>query len=118
MPESVLLPRHRAVVVGSSAGGVKALRVLLSALPAQFPLPIAIVQHMAPDSDDGLAQLLDWQCRIEVREAQEREALRPGHAYLAPANYHLLIEADASFSLSTEAPVCCARPAIDPLFES
>lgn len=110
--------RHRAVVIGSSAGGVHALKVLLASLPDHFPLPIAMVQHLAPQSGNTLADLLDSQCRIRVREAQEGEAMRPGHAHLAPANYHLLIENDATFSLSTEPPVCCARPSIDVLFES
>lgn len=116
--ESAASRRYRAVVIGSSAGGLHALKQVLAALPADFPLPIAIVQHLDAQSGDSLALLLDGHSRIQVREAAEREILQAGSAYLAPANYHLLIESDASLSLSTEAPVCCARPSIDVLFES
>ncbi len=110
--------RFRAVVLGASAGGLHALQLLLASLPEDFPLPIAMVQHLAPQSGDTLVRLLQSQARIRVRQAAEREPLRAGTAYLAPADYHLLIEADASFSLSTEPAVCCARPSIDVLFET
>jgi two-component system, chemotaxis family, protein-glutamate methylesterase/glutaminase len=105
------------VVVGTSLGGLCALKVLLAALPRGFPLPTAIVQHREPAADDGLAQLLGSQAALPVSEPYDKERLEPGHVYLAPANYHLLVE-PGRLALSTEAPVNHARPSVDVLFES
>jgi two-component system chemotaxis response regulator CheB len=108
----------RAIVIGVSAGGLRALQQILSVLPEDFPVPIAIVQHMAPDSNDYLSESLNRKCRIAVKQAEEKESLRPGTAYIAPANYHLMIERDLTFSLSIDARVNFARPAVDVLFET
>jgi two-component system chemotaxis response regulator CheB len=107
-----------AVVIGVSAGGMQALKTLLSALPASFRLPIAIVRHVEAQSDAYLAQYLDRACAVTVKEAGDKESLQPGTAYLAPAGYHLLIEPDRSFSLSVDEKVNYCRPAIDLLFAS
>jgi two-component system chemotaxis response regulator CheB len=104
--------------MGVSTGGVSALKMVLEALPADFPIPILVVTHITPDSDDGLAVLLDTLCAIRVKEADEQERLAPGTAYLAPANYHLLVERDGTLALSIDPPVNFARPAVDVLFES
>lgn len=111
-------PRFRAIVLGVSSGGVDALQRLLPALPAGFALPILIVIHIAPGSSEGLARLLDARTGIRVKEADEGELAAPGTAYLAPANYHLLVELDGRLGLSADAPVNCARPSVDVLFES
>ncbi len=108
----------KAVVVGCSAGGLNALRQLLGPLPSDFPLPIVVVAHVAPDSGSILAQLLDGACHLSVREAEEKMAVEPGHVYVGPPGYHLLVEEDASLSLSVDDRVCNVRPAIDILFES
>jgi two-component system chemotaxis response regulator CheB len=107
-----------AVVIGSSAGGIKALSTVLSALPSEFPLPIIIVQHLHPNSDSYLARILAAKSGLTVKQADEKEQIQPGVVYLAPPNYHLLIEEDRTFSLSVEGPVNFARPAVDVLFES
>lgn len=107
-----------AVVIGVSAGGMSALKVLLSALPALFPLPIVIVQHIDSHSDAYLAEYLNRVSALTVKEAEDKEIVRHGCVYLAPAGYHLLIEPDESFSLSVDEKVNYCRPAIDPLFES
>lgn len=104
--------------MGVSAGGMHALKVLLSALPASFPLPIAIVQHIQEHSDGYLSEYLNRACSMSVKEADDKETLQPGTAYLAPAGYHLLIEPDKSFSLSVDEKVHYCRPSIDVLFES
>jgi two-component system chemotaxis response regulator CheB len=109
---------YRLIVIGTSAGGIGALKALLGSLPASFPLPLLVVQHIAAAPDNGLARLLDGACALTVKEAEEREAIAPGVVYLAPPNYHLLVERDGTLALSTEAPVCYARPSIDLLFES
>jgi two-component system chemotaxis response regulator CheB len=109
---------YEAVVIGGSAGGLNALETVLRALPADFKLPIFIVLHRLPTADDLLSLTLQEICRLRVKEAVPFEAIEPGWVYLAPANYHLLIEPDKSLSLSVDAKVCFSRPAIDVLFES
>lgn len=109
---------YRAIVIGSSTGGMEALRIILEVLPKDFPVPILVTQHISPHSDNYLAKFLDNACKLSVREAEEKEKTIPGHVYLAPPNYHLLVEKDGSISLSVEARVSYARPSIDVLFES
>jgi two-component system chemotaxis response regulator CheB len=110
--------RYAAVVIGVSTGGVEALKVLLPALPASFPLPIAIVQHRDRRSDGFLADYLNARTRIAVSEAEDKEPFCAAHAYLAPAGYHLLIESDRSLSLTVDERVNYSCPSIDVLFES
>lgn len=110
--------RFQALVIGVSTGGVSALKLILGALPADFPIPVLVVTHITPDSDDGLAVLLDMLSSIRVKEADEQERMTPGTVYLAPANYHLLVERDGSLAFSIDAPVNFARPSVDVLFES
>ncbi len=109
---------YEAIVIGASAGGLQALKRVLTALPASFSFPIAIVQHIADHSECVMADLLDRASRIAVKEAEDKELLRPGTAYLAPPGYHLLIEPDRSISLSVDERVNYACPSIDVLFES
>jgi two-component system chemotaxis response regulator CheB len=109
---------YRAVVLGVSTGGVKALKLILPQLAADFPVPILIVSHISPEADDGLAVLLDDLSAIRVKEADEGEPAVAGTVYLAPANYHLLVERDGTLALSTDPPVSFARPSVDVLFES
>jgi two-component system chemotaxis response regulator CheB len=111
--------RHiKAVVIGVSTGGVVALKSLLGALPADFPVPVLIVSHIKPDSDDCLARLLNTLCTIRVKEADERETIAPGTVYLAPANYHLLVEKGGNLALSVDPIVNYARPSVDVLFDT
>ncbi|MFN2493702.1 MAG: chemotaxis protein CheB [Pyrinomonadaceae bacterium] len=105
------------VVVGTSTGGLKALQVLLSGLSAGFPVPIAIVQHRGVASESGLCEFLSQHSNLPVSEPEDKEMLLPGRAYLAPRDYHLLIE-NGSFALTIDRPVAYARPSIDVLFES
>lgn len=108
----------QAVVVGVSTGGVSALAKLLGQLPAEFPLPILIVQHIGPNAGSGLVKLLDERCLLRVKEADEQDEILPGTVYLAPANYHLLVEHGGFLSLSADPHVSFARPSVDVLFES
>ncbi len=105
------------IVVGTSLGGLNALAVLLRGLPPDFMLPMAIVQHRHKDSDRSLDAFLQEYCALPIGEVEDKAPIMPGHVYLAPADYHLLVEPDG-FALSTEAPVWYARPSIDVLFES
>jgi len=105
------------VVVGTSLGGLAALTHLLEALPANFPVPLAIVQHRGKSDDDALVRLLGSLTSLAVCEPNDKEPLEPGRVYLAPADYHLLIEREC-IALSTAPPRQFARPSIDLLFES
>jgi two-component system chemotaxis response regulator CheB len=105
------------VVIGASLGGFTALSTVLGGLPDDFPVPIAVAQHRAVQSGEPLKQSLQRHTPLRVREAQDKETLMPCHVYLAPSDYHLLVER-GSLALSTEAPVNSARPSIDVLFET
>ncbi|MBP1995645.1 chemotaxis protein CheB [Paenibacillus eucommiae] len=112
------MSRYEAVVIGVSAGGLKALSDVLSYLPRDYLLPVLIVQHLLDGSDNFLAEYLNEQTAVHVKEADEKELIRPGYVYLAPAGYHLLIEEDRTISLSVDPRVNYSRPSIDVLFES
>ena len=109
---------YRAVAVGVSMGGVEALRILLSGLPADFPLPLLIVHHISAAPGSNLATILNEHSALLVKEADTDEAVTPGTAYLAPPNYHLLVERDETLALSVDPPVNFARPSVDVLFSS
>jgi two-component system chemotaxis response regulator CheB len=105
------------IVIGTSMGGLAALETILSGLSREFTLPIAVVQHRGVLSSDRLAVTLRRHTHLGVHEAQDKEPIKPGCIYLAPPDYHLMVE-KGSFALSTEAPVLYARPSIDVLFQS
>lgn len=107
---------YRLVVIGTSLGGLTALEILLARLPAGFPVPVVIVQHRDVRSH-SLAPILQRSTRLRVREPQDKDPLNPGTVYLAPPDYHLLVDTEGC-ALSTDGPVCHARPSIDVLFES
>lgn len=108
----------QAIVIGVSTGGVRALKIVLGRLPANFPLPVLVVQHISADAGNGMAKLLNDLCRLHVKEADEQDVIVPGTVYLAPPNYHLLVEKNGMLSLSADPPVSFARPSVDVLFES
>ncbi len=110
-------PKPDLIVIGTSLGGLAALRAILERLHPGFEVPIAIVQHRHRDSDVKLADFLQQTTSFRIQEVEDKDEIQPGRIYLAPADYHLLVEAN-SFSLSTDAPICFARPSIDVLFES
>lgn len=88
------------VVVGTSLGGLHALTMLLADLPETFPLPIAIVQHRHKDANNTLSNYLQQQSSLPVAEAEDKEPIAPGRVYLAPADYHLLIELPCEWEFS------------------
>ena len=105
-----------AIVIGCSAGGLSALRILLEGLPIGLKAAVIIVAHTAPEGPSLLPELLALSCTLPVTEAVELEPALPGHVYIAPPNYHLLIESDFTFSFSVDERVCFVRPSIDVLF--
>jgi two-component system chemotaxis response regulator CheB len=105
------------VVIGASLGGLDALQLLLSGFPPGLPAAVAIVQHRLAGLESRLVVLLRKHSVLPVSEPEDKEPIRAGHVYLAPADYHLLVE-PGMFALSTEGPVNFARPSVDALFES
>jgi len=105
------------IAIGASGGGVHAVSAVLAGLPGDLPVPIVIAQHRGEESPTGLAATLGRRTAIRVVEATDKDASQPGHAYLAPPGYHLLVE-QGSLSLSTGEPARFSRPSIDVLFDS
>jgi two-component system chemotaxis response regulator CheB len=118
------LPRNRQpelIVIGCSLGGMHALHVILSNLTQSFCVPIAVAQHRHKQSNEGLPAYFRRETDLKVVDAEDKQWIEPGHVYLAPANYHLLIERNGvrgELSLSVDERVHYSRPSIDVLFES
>ena len=109
---------YELVVIGASWGGLKAVELLVSGLPADFPLPIVLAQHRDDDADETLlVKLLSRHTRLRVADAEDKTPLEAGTLLVCPAGYHALV-ADTSVELSVDAPVQFSRPSIDVLFES
>jgi two-component system chemotaxis response regulator CheB len=106
------------VVMGASWGGLAALRTVLGGLPSGFAAPVVVVQHRSAESHPTVfGELLGATTDLEVCEASDKRLLERGHVYLAPPDYHTLVEED-HLALSMEGAVGYARPSIDVLFES
>jgi two-component system, chemotaxis family, protein-glutamate methylesterase/glutaminase len=107
------------VTIGCSFGGLYALMDLLGSMTTDFPLPIVVVQHRSSDEFDEhrLAHVLSRYSALPVKDADHGESMRPGHVYLAPANYHLLVDG-GHFELTVDEAVQYSRPSVDVLFES
>jgi two-component system chemotaxis response regulator CheB len=106
------------VVIVTSVGGLDALSRIFSILPGDFPVPIAVVQHIAEDSPMLLADILKPRTELSVKWAEETDQLLPGTVYIAPPKFHLLVNAKGGFTLSDTPRVKFVRPSGDLLFES
>src|SRR5262245_9944040 len=106
------------IAIGTSLGGLNALLSVIRQLPGELPVPIVVVQHRGAVQATGFVDLLQRSTALTVVEAEDKTPLKPGVLFVAPADYHLLVEDRESLALSTEAPVRAARPSIDVLFES
>lgn len=107
-----------ALIIGGSAGSLDALLKMLPDLSAALPFPTILVLHRKPGKDNILTDLLAAKTSLNVKEIEEKETLMPATLYIAPPNYHLLIENDRSFSLDASEKVNFSRPSIDVTFES
>src|SRR5213594_1919266 len=106
------------VALAASAGGLTALSSVLADLPAGFPAGILVVQHLDPRHRSLMADILSRRTRLEVKQAEEGDCLAGGRVYIAPPNRHLLLNGDASLSLTQTELVHFVRPSADLLFES
>ena len=109
---------YKAVVIGGSAGSFQVFTKILSKIPKDFQLPIIIATHRLKHIRSGFVEALTIKSVKEVIEPEDKDSIKKGKVYLAPANYHLSVELGNSFSLSTEDMVNNSRPAIDITFES
>ena len=119
LPEA--LKTYEMIVIGCSMGGMRALQVILETLPKEFPVPIAITQHRYKTSNEALPSYFRRHSELNVVDAIDKQWVEPGTVYLAPADYHLLVDRTGSkgeLSLSVDAAVAYSRPSIDVLFES
>lgn len=105
-------------MIGVSWGGMVALRTILPYLNNNFSLPIVIVQHVSECYSHDDLNVWRKYCKLPVKHVEDKEKIKNGHIYFAPAGYHVIIEHDFSFSLDSSEPVCFARPSVDVLFES
>ncbi|HJX64354.1 MAG TPA: chemotaxis protein CheB [Polyangia bacterium] len=108
----------QAVLVGGSAGAIEVVSLVLGALPADFATPIVVVIHLPRSKPSALAGALRGKCGLALREALDKEPLAPATVYLAPPDYHLLIDPGPCFALSVDEPVNFSRPSVDVLFQS
>lgn len=109
------------LVVAASTGGPNALLEFFGSLPANLPVPVAVVQHMPPMFTKLLAERLDSQCNVHVVEAAGGETLEPGCVYIAPGNFHMVVQRKGTSvvtALNQLPPENSCRPAVDPLFRS
>jgi two-component system chemotaxis response regulator CheB len=107
-----------AIAIGTSAGGVEALSVLLPALPASYRGAVFVVLHLPRERPSLLVELFAPKCALRVHEAEDKEPVAPGTIYFAPPDYHLLVDRGPALALSVDEPVNFSRPSIDVLFES
>jgi two-component system, chemotaxis family, protein-glutamate methylesterase/glutaminase len=112
-----MTPTYRIAVVGTSWGGLAALRELVGAFPADLGIPVVVVQHRHRQSDQMLTTLLQDRTAAIVCEIEDKAPIEAGRIFVAPADYHVLIEEDG-FSLTIEEPIRYSRPSIDLTFSS
>lgn len=108
---------YEIIVVGASWGGLAAIRAIIGALPPQFDIPIIVVQHRHRDSESNLGRFLTQHTHLRVCDVEDKMPLEPGRLYIAPPDYHTLVE-QGHLSLSTEAAVRYSRPSIDVMLTS
>ena len=117
-PQHLSVPAFDIVALAASAGGLTALSRVLAALPDDFPAVIVIVQHLDPRHRSLMADILSRRTLLQVKQAEEGEQVSPATVYIAPPNRHLLVNPDATLSLSQSEMVHFLRPSADLLFES
>ncbi len=106
------------ITIGASYGGMDALKTVIGQLPPTFKTPVLVVLHIGNNQIKTLISILNNNKNFVVKEAEEKEPIRPGTIYFAPPNYHLQVEDKLSLSLSTDDKVNFSRPSIDVLFET
>jgi len=104
---------YKAVILGGSAGSFQVVTRILNSIPKDFPLPVLLCLHRLKHVRSGFVEALSLKSNIPVEEPYDKDSLKPGRAYLAPANYHMYVELANRIALSTEDTVNHSRPSID-----
>lgn len=105
--------KYKAVIIGGSAGSFQVVTKILSSLSDKFPIPVLLCLHRLKHVRSGFVEALSLKSNIPIMEPNDKETIKPGKAYLAPANYHMYLELANRIALSTDASVNHSRPAID-----
>lgn len=113
-----MAPQYKAIIVGGSAGSFQVITRIIAALPKDFPIPVFLCLHRLKHVRSGFVEALSIKAGLPVREPEDKEPIKSGSIYLAPANYHMYIELGNKFALSTEEAVNHSRPSIDLSFFS
>ncbi len=109
---------YKAIVIGTSYGGLEALKTIIPYFPKEFPLAILIVLHIGDNKNNHFVNYLNNNCNLIVKEAEDKEIIKAGSIYFAPPNYHLLVDESSQIALSVDSKIHHSRPSIDVLFES
>ena len=104
---------YKAVIIGGSAGSFQVVTRILNSLPKNFPIPVLLCLHRLKHVRSGFVEALSLKSNIPVEEPNDKDMLKPGKAYLAPANYHMYVELANRIALSCDDPVNHSRPSID-----
>jgi two-component system, chemotaxis family, protein-glutamate methylesterase/glutaminase len=110
--------KYDVIVIGTSAGGIDALKKVLVNFRSTHEVAIVIIQHLSPRSKSYLSSIIAGIVENSVYEIEDKMKMSRGAIFIAPPNYHVLIEKDGTFTLTTSEKVCFARPSIDVTFES
>jgi two-component system chemotaxis response regulator CheB len=117
-PHTIPPPVSRLLVIGGSAGSLQVILAVLAAIGDDFPMPVLIILHRNGGFESSLEDLFSTRTRLPIREVEEKDQLRAGTIYLCPADYHVLLEKDHSFSLDYSERIHFSRPSIDVTFRS
>lgn len=110
--------KPKAIVIGGSAGSIPVVAKILSGLPYSYPFPVIVCLHRMKNIAEGMCEVLSKASLNNVVEPDDKEIIKKGNIYIAPSNYHLLVEDDFTFSLSTDLLVNYSRPSIDITLQS
>jgi two-component system chemotaxis response regulator CheB len=109
---------EKLIIIGGSAGSLQTMLEILTTLRPNYPFPILLVMHRHVSNDSILEELLSMKSGLIAREIEEKEPINPGHIYISPADYHVLIENNESFSLDMSEKIHFSRPSLDVVFRS
>lgn len=111
-------PKYKLIVIGGSAGSLQVILRVLKEFPGDFSIPFLLVLHRNNEFESALAQLIDAKTDLCVKEVEEKETIKQGIVYVCPADYHVLIEKNGTFSLDYSEKINFSRPSIDVVFTS
>jgi two-component system chemotaxis response regulator CheB len=109
---------YKAIIIGGSAGSFQVVTKIIATLPKNYPLPVFLCLHRLKHIRSGFVEALSIKAQMSIEEPNDKDPIKHGRIYLAPANYHMYVELGNKFALSTEEPVNHSRPSIDLSFES